>query len=714
MNKDREFVTVGLSARYRILAVDADEQALSLYRDVLLYEWEDPRTLEAAAAGQELPEPRAEAPTFELTMCATAEEAVTAVRAAQAERQPYSVALVDVRLGVGLDGVWAAERIRELDQSIEIVIITAQADVSLRELNHRIPPPDKLLYLQKPFRSQELRQLANSLCAKWRAENLLVELNATLLDLVEDRTAELNEANQQLKEDIAARKRMLAELQTNEERYRLLFEEDITGNFVADPAGRIIACNEAFARIFGFGSVEEAKSFNVLNMDFDSLRKDSLLDGVLEQKKIHNFEAVFSHPDLSAVQVIGNFDGVFDDEGNLIEIRGYFFDITERKKLEEQLRFAQKMEALGTLAGGIAHDFGNILGVIMGYAEIILEGAPEKSGLKRRAREIVRASSRARELVDQILNFSRQGPQERKPLKVAPLVKETIKLLRASMPEGIEVKTSILTSEDMVTADPTQLHQILLNLCTNAIHAMREQGGRLEVSLAEATIDAAAASQHPDLTEGTYIRLTVSDTGHGMDPAVMQRIFDPFFTTKKPGEGTGMGLAVVHGIVKRHGGAILVQSEPGKGSTFHVFLPKTEPLDETGLDEEPLFIPGQGKVLFVDDEKAMMDLGKDMLEGLGFTVTGRTSSVEALEAFRYRPEDFVLVIADQSMPNMTGVELAREIQRLRPGMPLILCMGFSETVAFDKAKAMGVKDFLMKPLLRRQLVASLNRLLYKR
>jgi FixJ family two-component response regulator len=237
MYKDREFVTIGLSARYRILAVDADEQALALYRDVLLYEWEEPRTLEAAAAGAPLPEAEGEPPSFQLTACATAEEAVAAVRLAQDERRPYSVALVDIRLGEGEDGVWAAERIREIDSNIEIVVITAEADVSLRELNHRVPPPDKLLYLQKPFRSQELRQLANSLCAKWRAENLLVELNATLLDLVEERTAELNEANQQLKEDIAARKRMLAELQASEERYRLLFEEDITGNFVADPSG---------------------------------------------------------------------------------------------------------------------------------------------------------------------------------------------------------------------------------------------------------------------------------------------------------------------------------------------------------------------------------------------------------------------------------------------------------------------------------------------
>ncbi|MDD4953012.1 MAG: ATP-binding protein, partial [Desulfovibrionaceae bacterium] len=584
-------------------------------------------------------------------------------------------------------------------------------DVTLNELNLRIPPPEKLLYLQKPFRPQELRQLALSLCSKWDAECRLRELNQTLAQKVEARTRDLDQANRKLRLDIDRRIKVLQDLRASEEKYRLLFEEDVAGNFVADARGRILSCNNAFARMFGFPGQEEAKALEVFGPRLESPPGAAVLEMVKARGRIENLETSFGRGRDKVLALCSCEAASADDGRGVEEIRGYFFDITERKRLEEQLRLAQKMEALGTLAGGIAHDFNNILGVIMGYAEIIREGADKGTGLGRRVDEIIRAGNRARDLVNQILNFSRQGPQERRSLKAAPLIKEALKLLRASLPVDIEIETRITAKDDGITADPTQVHQILLNLCANAAHAMKGSGGRLGVTLAD--VGEQDEVQPPaELGQGRwYLRLTISDTGHGMDQEVLDRIFDPFFSTKKPGEGTGMGLAVVHGIVKSHGGAVTVRSEPGKGSEFHVFLPKAAGLKRPALPPRPVLVPSQGKVLFVDDEKPLVDIGQEMLTGFGFEVVARTSSVEALEAFRFRPDDFDLVVTDQYMPNMTGLELAQEILKIRPDIPIILCTGFSEAASYERIRSMGVSDFVMKPILKHELIESIARLL---
>ena len=310
-----------------------------------------------------------------------------------------------------------------------------------------------------------------------------------------------------------------------------------------------------------------------------------------------------------------------------------------------------------------------------------------------------RAGARA-DLVSQILAFSRQAEHERKPVNIVPLVKETLKLLRSSLPSTIEIRPELTIEENggIILADPTQIHQVLMNLCANAAHAMRARGGVLTVKLADRTVDADVAARHPQLKPGAYVCLMVSDTGHGIDEAIQERIFDPYFTTKEPGKGTGLGLAVVQGIVKSCGGTIAVESRPGEGSTFSVFLPHAAGRVAAEIQVVEPLPGGMERILFVDDEKSLVDLGKDMLESLGYSVTTKTSSVDALETFRANPDAFDVVITDMTMPTVTGVDLAGSVLSLRPDLPVILCTGFNETIDGKRARQAGIREFVMKPL----------------
>ncbi len=389
-------------------------------------------------------------------------------------------------------------------------------------------------------------------------------------------------------------------------------------------------------------------------------------------------------------------------------------ETTTRKLLEGKLQQAQKMEAIGILAGGIAHDFNNILGVMIGYTEIIGSELPNPTPAQTYVQEILTAGKRAKALVQQILTFSRHNDQKRQPLHLHQLVNETLKLLRASLPSTIEFKTHINPQSGTVLADPTQMHQVLMNLCTNSEYAMRQTGGALEVGLETIDIDAALAAQHPSLTPGPHVCLTVRDTGHGISPEVTARIFDPFFTTKSEGDGTGMGLAVVHGIVIAHGGAITVESTPDQGCVFSVYLPR---LIETAvgdvLPEEPLPY-GHGTILFVDDEAALAQAGEAMLSRLGYTVIAHASSHAALAAFRTNPDQFDLVITDQTMPELTGEALAVAIRQIRPDIPIILCTGFSHVMTPEKAMALKLDAFLMKPLTVRDIGRAVQRVIRMR
>jgi PAS domain S-box-containing protein len=383
----------------------------------------------------------------------------------------------------------------------------------------------------------------------------------------------------------------------------------------------------------------------------------------------------------------------------------------ERENIESQLRQAQKMEAIGTLAGGIAHDFNNILGAISGFTELTLQSVPRDSQEYYNLRQVLKAGERARDLVKQILVFSRRTAQARRPLQVGSIIKEAIKLLRASLPTTIEIQPKLAAPSALVLADPTQIHQILMNLGSNAAHAMREDGGLLKIDLAEVYLDSGDQVKHPDLTPGPYVRLTVRDTGKGMDQEVMGRIFEPFFTTKEVGEGTGMGLAVVHGIVKSSGGEITVSSQPEQGTTFTILLPKVAGEVVTASAAPAPLPTGGDSILFIDDEEMLVNMTREMLKKLGYQVVAQTSSLEALRLFQAQPEKFDLVITDQTMPHMTGMQLAQEFRHLRPDIPIILCTGYSEKVSAGNIKAAGINDLLMKPIVMRNLAETIRKVL---
>jgi signal transduction histidine kinase/ActR/RegA family two-component response regulator len=383
-------------------------------------------------------------------------------------------------------------------------------------------------------------------------------------------------------------------------------------------------------------------------------------------------------------------------------------DMTDYKQLEDKLLQSYKMEAIGTLAGGIAHDFNNILAAVMGYADLAM-AMTENEQVRNNLVKVRTAGERATELVKQILTFSRQGEQEAKPLLIKLIVKEALKLIRASLPATIRIEQT-LSAASYVMADPTQIHQIVMNLCTNANYAMKADGGVLEVTLTDVDIDEDAMSDFSGLSRpGRYVRLSVSDTGTGIPPEILGRIFDPFFTTKPEGQGTGMGLSTIHGIVKSYNGDISVYSRVGQGTAVRVFIPAIErpAKDDRQADMRP--IPtGTERILFVDDENALVEIGERMLTRLGYRVTGRTSSVDALKLFSETPRGFDLVITDLTMPNITGDKLAREILSLRADMPVIIVTGFSEQMQEEEMKRMGIRKVILKPIITRDIARAVR------
>jgi len=384
----------------------------------------------------------------------------------------------------------------------------------------------------------------------------------------------------------------------------------------------------------------------------------------------------------------------------------------EKEELMRQLHRAQKMEAIGTLAGGIAHDFNNILTPIMMGTEFVLMNLPGEDKNHVMLNRVLNAGTRAKDLVNQILTFSRQGRLQKSPLRVGPILKETIKLARAALPSTIDIRLDVCKEKDVVLADPTQVHQMIMNLVTNAAHAMRAKGGILRISLSEETLDeAAAANIAMSLAPGPFLKLVVEDTGHGMNRGTMEKIFDPFFTTKARGEGTGLGLATLHGIVSACDGTVRVESEVGKGTQFTIYLPALASSDQQTIRKYETVPKGTERILFVDDEQMIAEMYADMLRSLGYTVDCRTDPLETLEVFRQNPDKYHLIITDMTMPGMTGQELGREIMRTRPGFPVMLCTGFSQQMTEQRALELGFCAFVMKPVVIGEIAEKIRRAL---
>ena len=509
--------------------------------------------------------------------------------------------------------------------------------------------------------------------------------------------------------DITDRKRTEAALQESEQKYLSLLEANPDPVVVYDMEGKVIYFNPAFTRVFGWSLKERIGK----KMD-NFVPEENWPETRAMIKKVTESEQRFSDLETCRYTKEGNIipvsiSGSFyeDQEGNMAGSVVNLRDISERKKLEAQFQQTQKMEAIGTLAGGIAHDFNNILSAIMGFTEISLEQVENDTDLYSNLQEVFRAGNRAKGLVKHILTFSRQTEKERKPVQVKLIAKEAIKFFRSSLPTTIDIRADI-QSNSLVLGDPTQVHQILMNLCTNAGHAMQKNGGVLDVKLEDVELDVDFTIAHPDMKPGAYINLVVRDTGCGIPSHVLDQIFDPFFTTKKTGEGTGMGLSVVHGIVGSYGGTITVKSEPGQGSTFNVYLPILEMHKEKEIITEEPIATGSECILFIDDEPVLANLGKQILESLGYDVVIRNSSIEALELFKAQPDRFDLVITDMTMPHMTGDDLAGKLIQIKPEIPVILCTGYSAKINEQLAMAMGIRAFVLKPFVKREIATKVR------
>ena len=611
--------------------------------------------------------------------------------------------LLDIKMPV-MDGYEVCKRLKENKETRHIPVIMISAI--------RKEPRDYVRglecgadgYLSKPIDEHVLIAQVNSALRAKNAEDELKNRKDLLDQLVRQKTAELVENNIQLKKEIHERLRAEQSLKESEEKYRSMMEAMDDPAFICSPDFRIEYQNPAMIRRIG----EDAT-------------------GALCHKAMHGLDEKCPgcvHPKVMQgaylkTQVMSPRDGktysvshspIFHTDGTVSKF-SIMRDITETQKMAERLDQAQRMEAIGTLAGGIAHDFNNILFPIIGLSEMLVEESPEDSPERENFKVIHKAALRAGELVKQILSFSRQVKQEKQPVRIQHILKEVLKLTRSTIPSDIEITHFIQSDCGLVMADPTQIHQIAMNLITNAYHAVEASGGSISIMLKESDStreNMAGVSIEP----GKYALLSVSDTGHGIPPAAKGKIFEPYYTTKGVGKGTGLGLSVVHGIVKDHGGDIRVDSEPGKGATFTVYLPLLKQSVEAVSPETPVIHEtGTETILLVDDEASIVRLEQMMLERLGYRVISRASSIDALKAFRADPDAFDLVITDMTMPNMTGDRLAREVRSIRPGIPVIICTGFSVKMDAQRAAAMGIKGFLMKPVIKSEMARLIRKVL---
>jgi PAS domain S-box-containing protein len=507
----------------------------------------------------------------------------------------------------------------------------------------------------------------------------------------------------------------LSTIRRAEKKYRSIFENALEGIYQSTLEGRILSANPAFARILGYDSPEQLMKQIVDIAEQHWLKpseRQDMIQELLNGHTVTDYETRMIRRDGQIIWVQINGRPVYDTSGRLQHLEGMVNDITEKVRMENQIRQTQKMEAIGTLAGGIAHDFNNMLGVIIGCSELAMDGMTKGSKPAADMERVLDAALHGKALVRQILTFSRQDESEFKPLILRPFLKEVVKFLQSTLPSVIEICFHPGEDDYTVLADPTQLQQVLLNLCTNSAHALSPNGGVIKVSVAEQIVTSHEKRPTGDLGPGAYINLTVQDNGPGIKQEHLHRVFDPFFTTKKVGEGTGLGLSVVHGIVTSHGGAVYVESEPGQGTTMRVLLPS---LEHPGFEPVPesIFVPPEGteEIFLVEDEPVLADILNRILSSLGYHVKMFTRATEAWHFFEANADRFDLVMLDHNMPTITGIELATRVSRLKPEMPIILFTGVSIELLRRDAEKAGVRALINKPLNRIELAIAIRKVL---
>ena len=515
-------------------------------------------------------------------------------------------------------------------------------------------------------------------------------------------------------QNITLRKEAEEALQKSEEKYRSLVKNITSAVYKGYKDWSVEFFDEKIELFTGydvneFNSKKMKWSDIIVKEDIETAREIFIKALKTDKSYVREYRIKSKAGDIHWIEERGYI--VCGNNGEIEYVNGIFFDKTETKKLEAQLQQSQKMESIGTLAGGTAHEFNNILTTIIGNTELALNDVPESNPARECLEEIQTASLRAKDTVRQLLGFARKSVFQLMPVQISPIIRETLKLIRASIPTTIEIRQNLSFESDTVMADSTQISQILINLCANAKNAMQEKGGVLEVKLENTTLDEKSATHYEDLSPGNYLKLTVKDCGYGIDPKIIDRIFEPYFTTGSLAEATGMGLAVVHGIVKHHNGAIIVASEAGKGTVFEVLFPLIEAEAEQEAGEPEALPTGAERILFIDDEESLVKMAKRRLEMQGYRVETKTNPIEALELFRSAPDRFDLIITDMTMPKMTGDRLAKEILSIRPDMPIILCSGFSEKIDAEKAKELGIREYIEKPLDMSDFVVSIRKVL---
>lgn len=510
--------------------------------------------------------------------------------------------------------------------------------------------------------------------------------------------------------DLTERKKGEKELQASEDKFsKAFYRSPLLMTISKIDNGRYLEVNEEFCRKTGYDKNDVIGKTSV-EIGFispkDRLRIIQELDN---SGRVSELELKLTKKDGSSIVCL--YSGERIEIGGQNRLLSIAVDLTEWKKMEKRIQDSQKMDSMGNLAGGIAHDFNNILFPIIGMSEMLLEDLPSGSGEKDNAKEILKAGKRGRDLVKQILTFSRQSEHKMMPTRIQNVLKEVMKLSRSTIPTYIEIKQDIHQNCGMVLADPSQIHQIGMNIMTNAYHAIEDTGGTISVSLKQKVIGQ-QESVDINISPGVYVVLSISDTGQGMSKELIGKIFDPYFTTKKQGKGTGLGLAVVYGIVKDHGGHIEIYSEIDEGSKFDIYFPLMEKLKDTAsLPMADVFQGGHERILVVDDEESIAKLEKQMLERMGYTVTSRLHSVEALEAFKANPSSFDLVVTDMNMPNIPGDVLARKIKSIRSDVPIVICTGFSERIHEHNFEHTGIDGLLMKPIITSELAKVVRKVL---